>query len=134
MKRKSVDLPLENVLQIDKDCRVSGELELLYIRDSVLTLARHGIRVLLVRAKQSCHFRHYYFHITPAVDTQTANDLQFLLGDDAKRVAYNQARINSGLKEWNRLFEPVFKGRVIRYSNPANHLTTRSERRKTCRS
>jgi hypothetical protein len=52
------------------------------------------------------HGRHYYIHIDPA------NRLQYLLGDDANRVDYNQARINSGLPEWNKLFETV--GRQIR--------------------
>ena len=30
-----------------------------------------------------------------------------LLGDDSKRLDYNQARIDSGLREWNKLFEPL---------------------------
>jgi hypothetical protein len=34
-----------------------------------------------------------------------ANKLQYLLGDDSKRVGFNMARIESGLVEWSKLFE-----------------------------
>jgi hypothetical protein len=33
--------------------------------------------------------------------------LQWLLGDDSQRVGFNRARIESGLNEWNKLFEVV---------------------------
>jgi hypothetical protein len=33
--------------------------------------------------------------------------LQYLLGDDAKRVDFNRGRINSRLAHWNILFEAV---------------------------
>jgi CBS-domain-containing membrane protein len=34
-----------------------------------------------------------------------ADLLQFILGDDAQRVDFNRARIESDLAEWNKLFE-----------------------------
>lgn len=43
--------------------------------------------------------------IDPPINAQTANNLQYLLGDDSKRFAFNQARIESGLVGWNKLFE-----------------------------
>jgi len=30
-----------------------------------------------------------------------------MLGDDPSQADYNQARIDSGLHEWNKLFEPI---------------------------
>ena len=48
---------------------------------------------------------HFYAKITPALQAHVANNLQYLLGDDAKRVAFNRARIESGVSEWNKLFE-----------------------------
>ena len=39
--------------------------------------------------------------VAPAVSAHIANRLQY----DPKRVAYNKARIESVLPEWNKLFE-----------------------------
>jgi hypothetical protein len=109
------------VLKIDKDCHIDTELEHEYIQDSLAILSRRGIRVLKIEATRTYHGRHYYFHIAEPVDARTANRLQYLLGDDTNRVDYNQARINSGLVGWNKLFETV--GRKLRtiYPNPEKH-------------
>jgi hypothetical protein len=48
---------------------------------------------------------HFYIDVTPAIEAEVANKLQFLLGDDCRRVDFNRARIHSGLNEWNKLFE-----------------------------
>ena len=48
---------------------------------------------------------HFYIGIDPPVDAHRANNLQYLLGDDSKRVAFNNARIVSGLAKWNKLLE-----------------------------
>jgi hypothetical protein len=40
---------------------------------------------------------------TPVPD-EVANMLQWLLGDDDKRVMFNQLRIEAGYKDWNKLF------------------------------
>jgi hypothetical protein len=48
---------------------------------------------------------HYYIKIDLPIDADAANNLQYILGDDAKRVAFNRARIESELREWNKLFE-----------------------------
>jgi hypothetical protein len=63
--------------------------------------------VMWIRSTQTQHGMHFYIKIDPPVDAHTANNLQYLLGDDAKRVSYNRARINSGLVEWNKLFERI---------------------------
>ena len=117
MQRRT--LQSEGVLKVDKDCHVPARLEQEYIQQAVAILSKHGLRVLRVEATRTYHGRHYYFHITPSVDAGTANDLQYLLGDDSKRVDFNQARINSGLLEWNKLFETV--GRQLRtiYRHPS---------------
>ena len=48
---------------------------------------------------------HFYIDIASPVRAELANELQFLLGDDCGRVDRNRARIRSGLKGWNKLFE-----------------------------
>lgn len=55
---------------------------------------------------------HYYIKIKPSVNAFQANFIQRLLGDDPRRVAFNLARIKSGLNEWNKLFEVA--GRRLR--------------------
>jgi hypothetical protein len=104
-------------LKIDKDSHVDTRLEQEYVQYSIYILAKHGIKVEWIKSTRTHHGRHYYIKIDPPVDAQTANRLQYLLGDDAKRVDFNQARINSRLVGWNKLFETV--GRKLRtiYSN-----------------
>jgi hypothetical protein len=115
----AVSLPKESMLKIDKDCHIDAELECEYIQDALAILSRHGIHVVKIEATRTYHGRHYYFHLAEPVDACTANRLQYLLGDDPRRVDYNRARINSRLVGWNKLFETI--GRKLRkiYSNPA---------------
>ncbi|MFI5449669.1 MAG: hypothetical protein ACHQ03_07890 [Candidatus Bathyarchaeia archaeon] len=79
------------------------------------TVSKRHIRVERIQATRTPHGRHYYITIYPAVDADTANRLQYLLGDDPKRVDYNQARIESGLLEWNKLFESIGRRLSILY-------------------
>jgi len=102
-------LPKESILKIDKDCHVNQSLEADYVRQTIEILSRHHLNVLSIKASRTTHGRHYYIQIDPPVDSNTANQLQYLLGDDAKRVSLNHARINSGLEDWNLLFESVGK-------------------------
>jgi hypothetical protein len=120
MRANSASLPKERILKIDKDCHIDSELEREYIQYSLAILSRRGIRVIKIEATRTCHGRHYYFHLAEPVDACTANRLQYLLGDDPKRVDYNQARIDSGLVGWNKLFETV--GRKLRTIYPRASL------------
>jgi hypothetical protein len=113
---RSISLPKESVLKIDKDCHVDSELEDEYIQDSLAILSRRRIRVLKIEVTRTYHGRHYYFYLAEPVDAQTANRLQYLLGDDPRRVDYNRARINSRLVGWNKLFEAI--GRQLRTIYP----------------
>ena len=96
------------ILKIDKDCHIECE----WLDDYVHTIRTichlHRVRVVSVRM---CNSRskglHFYVEITPAIDADLANRLQFLLGDDCRRVDFNRARIHSGLNEWNKLFERI---------------------------
>ena len=96
-----------NVLKIDKDCHVSPELNLEYVRTILQTCRKYELKVLWVKSSRSRHGMHFYIKIKPALEPHVANNLQYLLGDDAKRVAFNRARIESGSDEWNKLFERV---------------------------
>ena len=66
---------------------------------------KHGVEVLLIKRTDTAHGVHFYIRISPPVDSAMANNLQYLLGDDSKRVGFNRARIESGLVEWSKLFE-----------------------------
>lgn len=66
---------------------------------------RAGIMVLWIKRTDTAHGVHFYIKISPPVAAMTANNLQYLLGDDSKRVGFNKARIESGLVEWSKLFE-----------------------------
>ena len=114
-RNESTKLPRESVLKVDKDCHVDRQLEREYVQDSITILRRRHIRVKSIEATRTQHGRHYYFHIHPSVDALTANRLQYLLGDDPKRVGYNQARIDSGLLEWNKLFEAIGRRLITLY-------------------
>jgi hypothetical protein len=94
-------------LKIDKDCVANAGLQREYIRTVINICRERRIKVLSIKRTDTAHGVHYYVKITPPVDAVTANNLQYLLGDDAKRVGFNKARIESGLVEWSKLFERV---------------------------
>jgi len=101
-----------DLLKIDKDCHVDKSLEQEYALQSIDILSKHHVRVLWMKATRTRKGSHYYIRIDPSVKATAANQLQYLLGDDAERVSLNRARINSGLEDWNILFEAV--GRKLR--------------------
>jgi hypothetical protein len=119
MQRRNSSLPRESVLKVDKDCHIDSALEQEYIQDSRAILCRHGITVLKIEATRTYHGRHYYFYLAEPLDARTANRLQYLLGDDPKRVDYNQARIDSGLPGWNKLFESIGRKTTTLHRSPS---------------
>jgi len=108
MSRRNGNSRLVYELKIDKDCFVDDAWEADYIQQIVSTCQRRGVTVLSIK---KCDSRrkgvHYYVKIKPPIDANLANELQWLLGDDCLRVDVNRARIGSGCKEWNKLFEKV---------------------------
>jgi len=113
MQRADLDVELVDELKIDKDCFIHKEWLRHYIRLIRSTCRRFGVRVLSIkRCFSESKGEHYYIRIRPAIDANLANMLQWLLGDDCQRVAFNRARIKSGLSGWNKLFEVV--GRRLR--------------------
>jgi len=93
-------------LKIDKDCFVDEEWIDNYVEVIIETCRSFGITVESIRM---CNSKkkglHFYIAINPPVEASFANQLQWLLGDDSLRVDFNRARIESGLGEWNKLFE-----------------------------
>lgn len=98
-------LPQTNTLKIDKDCFVNSRLNMEYVRTVLHTCRKYGVTIQWIRYSKSRHGMHFYIRIKPSLSPKIANNLQYLLGDDAKRVEFNRARIESGLAEWNKLFE-----------------------------
>jgi len=93
------------LLKIDKDCLVDAKLQREYVQTVINICRERGIKVLWIKRTDTAHGVHYYIKISPPVGAMTANNLQYLLGDDSKRVGFNKARIESGLVEWSKLFE-----------------------------
>jgi hypothetical protein len=117
-----------SVLKIDKDRLVDRS----WIRDYVyVILAVCRLNHAKVNSIQMCRSTnkglHFYIEIQPSLLAESANRLQWLLGDDCLRVDYNRARIRSGYPDWNKLFEKI-GGRfhtLYRIKVPAGTRTTK---------
>jgi len=105
MKKREPALNKESTLKIDKDCFVDDDWIRDYVRMAILICRLKGVRVVRMRKSLTGKGFHMCITIAPTVKAELANRLQFLLGDDCGRVDRNRARIRSGLKEWNKLFE-----------------------------
>jgi hypothetical protein len=98
-----------HVLKIDKDCVVGRDLLQDWIRLVVVPACRaYGVTVISVATcpSQRKGF-HAYAKVAPPVHAELAWRLQFLLGDDCKRVSLNRARWRAGFSGWNKLFEGI---------------------------
>jgi len=127
-RNASTSLPKVDLLKLDKDAFVSTDINKKYVRTVIDICREQGVQVLWIKSTVSQHGRHYYIKIDPALDAETANNLQYLLGDDAKRVAFNKARIKSGLEEWSKLFEiPDARLRTVYPSYSKERLETTNE-------
>jgi hypothetical protein len=94
------------VLKIDKDCFVDPA----WLRDYIALILRicraYNLCVKSIRMTRSkSKGQHFYIQIEPSVEPELANRLQWLLGDDCRRVDFNRARIRSHLPEFDKLFE-----------------------------
>lgn len=96
------------VLKVDKDCHISQDWIKNYIEVIAAVCKRFGVTVNSIKICPSKRKGvHFYIEITPPIEAEFANRLQWLLGDDCQRVDFNRARIESSLNEWNKLFEVV---------------------------
>ena len=89
MAKGGVGVDKIHTLKIDKDCHVDNCLEMEYLRHTVSILSKHHVRFQTIEVTRTRLGRHYYIHIEPPVDANTANRLQYLLGDDMKRASLN---------------------------------------------
>ena len=123
MPRESTDAELFNELKIDKDCFVDKQ----WIKEYIQLITSVCKKFLVWRSWIfSCFSEkkglHFYIKINQRIKNELANRLQWLLGDDCRRVDFNRARIRSGLNEWNKLFElPNRRLRTI-YRKQSNDL------------
>lgn len=93
-------------LKIDKDCFVDEDWISNYVGVIIDVCRSFGVTVESIKMCESRRKGlHFYVAISRPIDSMLANKLQWLLGDDALRVDFNRARIESGLVEWNKLFE-----------------------------
>ena len=105
MSRTSANSKIDE-LKIDKDCFVAKEWMDYHTELIVRECTKNGV---IVESIKKCNSKkkgfHLYIKIKPAIEPKDANFLQWLFGDDSLRVNFNNARIESGLLEWNKLFE-----------------------------
>ena len=108
MLRGNASSRLVDELKIDKDCFVDEAWIKDYVQLILWTCGMFGVTVVSVKM---CDSRrkgtHFYISISPPIEANIANRLQWLLGDDCLRVDVNRARIGSGCPEWNKLFEKI---------------------------
>lgn len=101
-----MNLPKSDLLKIDKDCFVEKNWTDNYVQLIISECRKFGVKVLKIKM---CNSKskgiHFYIKIDPPVEAALANRIQYLIGDDAKRVDFNRSRIESGVVEWNKLFE-----------------------------
>lgn len=94
------------MLKVDKDCFVDKEWIDAYVEVIMQICDNYDLTVQTIKM---CNSKkkglHFYITISPIIDSVLANMLQWLLGDDCRRVDFNRARIESDLAEWNKLFE-----------------------------
>jgi hypothetical protein len=117
-----------DVLKIDKDCHVDQS----WIRDYVQVIRSicemKSVKVVFVEMSHGKKGLHFYIGIIRSrVGSEFANRLQWLLGDDCRRVDYNRARIRSHYHDWNKLFERIGQRFVTLYrcNVPADTRTNR---------
>ena len=117
-----------NVLKVDKDCFVDRAWIDAYIEVIMQICSNHD---LTVRVIKMCNSKkkglHFYILVSPAIDSELANMIQWLLGDDCRRVDFNRARIESGLTEWNKLFEVPMRRLKTIYKEPRSVLRVHAE-------
>ena len=107
MKNGDSAMGKESILKIDRDCHVdyAWMLDQVSVINAVCRLK--GVDVTKIEMAHTKKGQHFYIGIKPTVSAHLANRLQYLLGDDCRRVDYNRARIRSKYPDWNKLFEPI---------------------------
>lgn len=113
-----------NELKIDKDCFVDEDWIESYAKVITEICRSFGVTVESIKM---CNSKkkglHFYISIHPSVEASFANQLQWFLGDDSLRVDFNRARIDSGLREWNKLFEVAGRKLKTIYQRPMQKET-----------
>ena len=134
MSKKESDIELVNELKIDRDIFVNKDWIKNYVHIILTVCNFFKVQVSTI---ETCSSKrkgiHFYIKINPPMDPALTNMIQWLLGDDDQRVAFNRARIESGLNEWNKLFE-VPKRRLKKIydiSNSSNTAGASSNEEKT---
>jgi hypothetical protein len=105
-----------DVLKVDKDCHADQSWIRDYVRVVMSVCRMKRVKVAFVEMSRSEKGLHFYIGIIRSrVGSEFANRLQWLLGDDCRRVDYNRARIRSHYPDWNKLFERIGQRFVTLY-------------------
>lgn len=115
LQTQNSDLSVD-VLKVDKDLFIPKDWIPHYVANMVQTCKIYSLTVLTIKMTYSRKKgMHLYIKIHRKIEAERANKIQFLLGDDPKRVVFNNARIKSGCPEWNKLFEEVARRLITIY-------------------
>ncbi len=105
-RRDSSEPPETDLLKVDKDITVGRDWINDYVLVIIVVCQLFGIRVKTIKMCRSARKgQHFYIQIAPPIKAALANRIQYMVGDDCLRVNFNQARIESGLVGWSKLFE-----------------------------
>lgn len=98
----------ETHIQFDRDCCVPKSWIVNWVRLVVVPVCRSfGVDAEYVCMTKTRKGLHFYIGINPPIHAELSNKLQWLLGDDCRRVDFNRARIRVGYGGWNKLFERI---------------------------
>jgi hypothetical protein len=95
------------VLKIDLDIKPPKEWIIFWWKTRQTILQQLGYTIKYFSKFETKRGMHIYITLEQDVSDETANMLQFLLGDDHTRVKINQWRIKRGIPRWNKLFHKV---------------------------
>jgi hypothetical protein len=105
MPRK-LKVPRTDLLMIDKDIILNPEEMDAYLQHILAVVFSYRLEVVYVQWCLSLHKgMHLYVKLNKRIEAELAWLLQLLLGDDSVRADFNRARIEAGVRNWNRLFE-----------------------------
>lgn len=113
MSRRNSKVNPVDELKVDQDIYIPKQWMRNYVEHVFSVCSRFGLRILSIgKCRSRRKGAHFYIRISPAIEANLANQIQWMLADDPARVMLNQARIESGLNGWSKLFEVA--GRRLR--------------------
>jgi len=99
------------VAKVDIDLILDDDLRHKFIKTRKAIIHYLGYTFVAYREKDTEHGFHFWFTVAEDLTARELAELQFLLGDDVKRCAFNFLRESAGVfNHFNALFSEKLKG------------------------